>query len=1113
MTLSQQATARVRPGLLGALLTAAAILSGTAPPARSQVNPILVENSLPGSPPSEWDVPSATGSGIEGYATDISVNHGASIHFKIKTDATDYRLDIYRLGYYGGLGARHVTTVEPAVALPQAQPACLFIAETRTPDCGNWSVSATWNVPADAVSGIYIAKLVREDPEDGRAAHIVFVVRDDERHAPLLFQTSDTTWQAYNTYNGWSLYTPVRAYAVSYNRPFVLREKQPWDWVFNTEYPMLRWLERNGYDVSYMAGLDGERSPGEMLEHQVFLSVGHDEYWSRAQREAVEAARDAGVHLCFFSGNEIYWKTRWLPSLDGTATPYRTLVCYKETHNGAKIDPLPDVWTGLWRDCSFSPPADGCEPENQLSGQISWTAALCSGTACGIQVPAAYGGMRLWRHTDFENLSPGQVGTTAAGILAHEWDYRQYERFDPPGLVWLSSTTVSTYTHHLSLYKHPSGALVFGAGAVQWAWGLDDQHTNSRYPPQAGLPPDSRMQQFTVNVLAEMGVQPGTLQGGLVAVTATGDITPPLSLITAPEPGDSLQSGTVTVQGVAGDNEGAVGAVEISADGGATWQRAEGLGSWSVAWSAPPHAGLVTLQSRATDDVGNVEVPGPGVQVFVGGPPLEITAASATESLYVNGSETARFTVQTQSNAAAAESLEVRLTLSTNLGSQYDVGSDAFALAARGRHTSEFQWAVPAADHPAEYTLTATLSRSGAPVQVITQRPAFTGMVLTHAALAQARGLLLPPAGCLDEASACTEASTGVIPEYGALEAFTANLPGLCAVESQLDAGRMVPAGFSGVAALLGAIEVVLANLPRPESAGCAIPLALAAAIECHESLVDQGMEGTPLDAGGRLDLLAGVVDTVFAATGPAGAAHVFVHGPVQLRLGAGGQWTTAQDVGLQDAFVFEIGHTGIQWGHVGPEPRPLGSASENPNRTFDLELRSNAAGTVELGLLHRTSADSLVWVRYSPITVTGKTVLKSRLHAAVPYPWGFALAVDIQGDGRPDDFRYPGGVVLSDAGQSRPPRFELLPAHPNPFNPATTIRYLLPAAGNVTVTLHDVRGRALCTLERGRQASGSHVLRWDGRLDGGRRPPSGVYFLRVATPWGTATQKLTIVR
>jgi len=102
------------------------------------------------------------------------------------------------------------------------------------------------------------------------------------------------------------------------------------------------------------------------------MSVAHDEYWSGGQRANVEAARAAGVNLAFFSGNEIFFKTRWEPSIDGTNTPYRTLVCYKETEANAVIDPRdPPTWTGYWRDGRFSPPADGGRPENALTGTIS----------------------------------------------------------------------------------------------------------------------------------------------------------------------------------------------------------------------------------------------------------------------------------------------------------------------------------------------------------------------------------------------------------------------------------------------------------------------------------------------------------------------------------------------------------------------------------------------------------------------------------------------------------------------------------------------------------------------------------------------------------------------
>src|SRR5690606_33128382 len=98
-----------------------------------------------------------------------------------------------------------------------------------------------------------------------------------------------------------------RAYRLSYNRPFSTRSgTTARDFLFSTEYPMIRFLERNGYDVTYTTDVDADRRGHLIRNHKVFLSVGHDEYWSGRQRANVEAARDAGVHLAFFSGNEIY---------------------------------------------------------------------------------------------------------------------------------------------------------------------------------------------------------------------------------------------------------------------------------------------------------------------------------------------------------------------------------------------------------------------------------------------------------------------------------------------------------------------------------------------------------------------------------------------------------------------------------------------------------------------------------------------------------------------------------------------------------------------------------------------------------------------------------------
>ncbi len=586
------------------------------------VNEIACENTKAGNPSSEWNITGSGTSSIQGFATDISVNRGSTIGFKVKTTSSSYRLDIYRMGYYGGSGARKVATVN--VTSATTQPACRTEASTGLYDCGNWTQTASWAVPATAVSGIYFAKVVA----GSAASHIVFIVRDDASTSDLFFQTSDTTWQAYNDYGGNSLYegSPAgRAYKVSYNRPFDTNAETPEDFVWNAEYPMVRFLEANGYDVSYTTGLDSDRRGNLIKNHKTFLSVGHDEYWSGGQRTNVEAARDAGVNLAFFSGNEVFWKTRWENSLSNAGnTPNRTLVAYKDTHADAAIDPS-GTWTGTWRDPRFSPPRDGGRPENALTGTIFYV--NCCTT--DMETDGSYAQLRFWRNTRVANLTANQTTTLGSGILGYEWDESPDDNSRPAGLVYLSTTerNVSSYlqdygtnynggsaTHHLTMYRAASGALVFGAGSVQWAWGLDNNHSGG-----SGSTSDAAVRQATVNLFADMGAQPATIQSGLVAATASTDTAPPTSVIQAPAANATLSAGQpVTISGTATDSGGGkVGTVEVSVDNGATWRMAAGRASWSFTWT-PASDGTYTIKTRATDDSARMETPGAGRTVVVG---------------------------------------------------------------------------------------------------------------------------------------------------------------------------------------------------------------------------------------------------------------------------------------------------------------------------------------------------------------------------------------------------------------------------------------------------------------------------------------------------------------
>ncbi len=600
-------------------------------------NPIVTENELDGNPISEWGVPDFRDNRIAGFTTKMSLNSGETVRFKINVQGgANYTLKIYRLGYYGGDGAR---LKQDLGTLPGTiQPAGISDPVTGSLDCDNWSESALWFIPVSAISGLYVAKIERVG---GGSNHIVFIVRNDASYSDLYMQIPDANWQAYNGYGGTSMYDGTTGYPnghavkVSYNRPmfpynslFNLDGRGA-DWYMNAEYPMIRWIERNGYDITYTSCNDVALNGNRLLNHKIFISIGHDEYWSKNMRDNVEAARDAGVNLAFFSGNEVYWKTRWE---NNNGTEDRTLVCYKEGLMGdgslgervcaTKCDGSTLEWTGLWR---TGADYDGGRPENQLTGQISWTEA----PDAGIKVPSYYKKLRFWRNTTIPLLAAGQEAVLGSRTLGYEWDYEQYPDSYPRGRITMSSTTLNGFTHKLSLYRHASGALVFGAGTIQWSWGLDGQH-------YGGSPEVSKsMQQATVNLFADMGVQPQTLQGNLVHALASTDNIPPTSTITAPSTGSSFPARSpISLTGTATD-AAVVAGIEVSVDGGATWKVAEvsdldGNVTWTYTWS-PSAPGVINVKSRGYDDSGNIENAGTGITLTITPPVFPFTIFEPTD--------------------------------------------------------------------------------------------------------------------------------------------------------------------------------------------------------------------------------------------------------------------------------------------------------------------------------------------------------------------------------------------------------------------------------------------------------------------------------------------------
>jgi predicted phage tail protein len=694
---------------LGGLAAAAG--SEPEPCAAPIKNPIACENSKPGDPPGDWQIKGIGDKTIQGFATAISVNPGGTENFKIDTDASKYNIRILRLGWYKGDGARVIEPAfKPSAKLPQEQPSCMHEESTGLTDCGNWVVSASWKVPGDAVSGLYMAELEREDT--GGESQIFFVVKNEESHASIVLKTSDATWEAYNAYGGNSLYSCTNAwcpegkpeaykaaYAVSYNRPFdgTIETDAGQSAPFYAEYQMIRFLERNGYDMTYLAQPDIQAHPELLKNHKLFISSGHDEYWSGDERAAVESAREAGINLAFFSGNEVFWKTRYGPSMEGTAN--RTLISYKETHFNEPVDPQePNAATSSWGDARFKA-GGAAKPANSLTGQYF----LVNAGTTDIKVPGTFAKLRFWRNTAVSKLASNETLTLSpgTGTLGYEWDVDPDNGFRPTGRISLSSTTAnnlqtftdygtktlneSLATHSLSLYRAPSGALVFGAGTVDWSWGLDNTNAwdvSSTDPSEN--PPDPTMQQATVNLFADMGVQPSTLQEGLVQATETTDKTPPETTISSPIAGKTVNGGeAIGVTGTASDVGGVVAGVEVSVDGGKTWHPATGTTSWNYTWNVDG-ATSATIRARAIDDSGNIGAPTPGVTVPINCPcsmlgALTPSVADAGDGGAINVG--IKFQSEIAGTVQGIRFFKSAANIGTHVGTLYSAGGEPLAQA------------------------------------------------------------------------------------------------------------------------------------------------------------------------------------------------------------------------------------------------------------------------------------------------------------------------------------------------------------------------------------------------------------------------------------------------
>lgn len=509
MSEKQKNTVQRRNLLKGSLTAAAGAVSGvgcTSIPKNSEKeansdNQITNENQNEGA--LDWQLTHVRmdksdgfrSSWIEGYCSHQSVEAGDTLKIMVSTDPpSPFWIEIFRMGYYNGKGARLVKTIGPINGKTQPVPP---VNNRRLREC-QWSPSIEISIPKDWLSGVYVGRLSRV-PRDGIydpwQSYVIFIVRDN-RPADILFQCSDNTWQAYNRWpDRFSLYddgsekewTSKHGIDVSFDRPYG-KYRQIYDnpqtlgsgEFFCWENPLCYFLEKHGYDVTYCSNSDMIQ-PDHARSCKTFISAGHDEYWDIQQYETIKTLIQSGVSILFLSANSVCWVSPFRNSSSGQPNriisregPYGGYAKYNQNLESPFEVFGPDE--GLIIGARNVDPVNGggnwivTQPEHWMFHE--------TGMKKGDSIPGLVGWEFHGDPADIEGLE-----VVAEGLALHGGTQPQQ---------WTATC-----------YPGPMGNFVFNAATIFWAQGLSS-------PPGHMLPwahsarphgPDERVQTMTHNLL------------------------------------------------------------------------------------------------------------------------------------------------------------------------------------------------------------------------------------------------------------------------------------------------------------------------------------------------------------------------------------------------------------------------------------------------------------------------------------------------------------------------------------------------------------------------------------------------------------------------------------
>ena len=456
----------------------AAAPAGQAGPAGSWV---AVENRRPGT--AGWRIARlGAPEAIQGWADQVSAATGDRVRLSVSTTAPRFHVEAYRMGWYGGRGARLVWRSQPLVG--RRQPAPTLTPETNMV-ATRWQPSLTVSIGPDWPSGVYLLKLVAATGQ----RYVPLTVRDDTSRAALAVMNAVTTWQAYNRWGGRNQYVgpdgrlETRSRVVSFDRPYDGNGAAEF---LGNEYPLVRLVERLGLDVTYWTNIDLHRHPQRLLAHRGLVSLGHDEYWSTRMRRGAEAARARGVNLAFLGANAVYRHIRLEPSATG---PHRQQVNYKPW--SAPDDPAwktdPSQVTTDWRRPPLNNPESRllgaqyeCNPTHAPGVVVQPSSWLLAGTGvrAGTILPGLVG-------DEYDRVQPGAPRPAGVEVLLHS------------PLQCLGASVRGPSFADTTYYTAPSGAGVFNAATSSWVCQLSRACAATRRSPLTARV----VQTATVNLL------------------------------------------------------------------------------------------------------------------------------------------------------------------------------------------------------------------------------------------------------------------------------------------------------------------------------------------------------------------------------------------------------------------------------------------------------------------------------------------------------------------------------------------------------------------------------------------------------------------------------------